>query len=252
MLTSSVTSAAAFDGAKPQGQSCEMHRYVLNVVSAAVVGPNSLLREGLKGLLPSSYQAEIVTETIESVPQTVAPNLILLLADDDPAALPAQVQRAREDHASARIVVIGDSDAPEVVWPLLVAGADGYLLRKITPEALSASLDAVMLGATVVQSRKGAFPLFGADHTGFDKRVVAAEPPKLNAGAAYDKLSNRETEILLCLTRGESNKIIARKCEITEATVKVHLKAILRKIRVCNRTQAAVWAHNNYVVHPAH
>lgn len=252
MLMSSVISPAAFDDAKPRGQSYEMPRCLLNVVSTAVVGPNSLFREGLKGLLPSPYRAEIVAETIESVPRTVELNLILLLADADPAALPAQVRRAREDHANARVVVIGDSDASEVVWPLLVAGADGYLLRKITPEALSASLDTVMLGATVVQSRRNAFPFQGADPAGVDKGVVAAEPPKLNTGAAFDKLSNRETEILLCLTRGESNKLIARKCEITEATVKVHLKAILRKIRVSNRTQAAVWANNNYVVHATH
>ncbi|MDY8108787.1 response regulator transcription factor [Fulvimarina sp. 2208YS6-2-32] len=57
-----------------------------------------------------------------------------------------------------------------------------------------------------------------------------------------DTLSGRETEILLCLVDGLSNKMIARQCGITDATVKVHLKAILRKIKVQNRTQAAVWA----------
>ena len=55
-------------------------------------------------------------------------------------------------------------------------------------------------------------------------------------------LSARETGILRHLARGESNKVIARQLDITEATVKVHIKAILRKIQVRNRTQAAVWA----------
>ena len=59
------------------------------------------------------------------------------------------------------------------------------------------------------------------------------------------KFSNREAEILECLTRGEANKLIARKFDITEATVKVHIKAILRKIQVKNRTQAAIWAQAN-------
>jgi len=59
---------------------------------------------------------------------------------------------------------------------------------------------------------------------------------------AHDpRLSAREHGILHCLIEGDSNKIIARKIDIAEATVKVHIKALLRKIRVNNRTQAAVW-----------
>ncbi|MBR0874900.1 response regulator transcription factor [Bradyrhizobium tropiciagri] len=56
------------------------------------------------------------------------------------------------------------------------------------------------------------------------------------------KLSEREAQILDGLVQGHANKVIARTCEITEATVKVHMKSILRKIQVANRTQAAVWA----------
>jgi two-component system nitrate/nitrite response regulator NarL len=58
-------------------------------------------------------------------------------------------------------------------------------------------------------------------------------------------LSPREKSILRHLINGDSNKCIARKIDITEATVKVHVKAILRKIRVQNRTQAAIWGMNN-------
>jgi two-component system nitrate/nitrite response regulator NarL len=55
-------------------------------------------------------------------------------------------------------------------------------------------------------------------------------------------LSQREEEILKCVVRGHSNKMIARSCGVTDATIKVHMKSILRKIRVANRTQAAIWA----------
>src|SRR5204863_8745959 len=58
------------------------------------------------------------------------------------------------------------------------------------------------------------------------------------------QLSPREKAILRCLIEGDSNKCIARKIDIAEATVKVHVKAILRKIRVHNRTQAAIWGVN--------
>ena len=59
------------------------------------------------------------------------------------------------------------------------------------------------------------------------------------------QLSPREKSILRCLIEGDSNKSIARKIDIAEATVKVHVKAILRKVRVQNRTQAAIWATNH-------
>jgi two-component system nitrate/nitrite response regulator NarL len=58
----------------------------------------------------------------------------------------------------------------------------------------------------------------------------------------HPRLSEREAQILDGLVRGHANKVIARSCDITEATVKVHMKSILRKIQVANRTQAAVWA----------
>jgi len=58
-------------------------------------------------------------------------------------------------------------------------------------------------------------------------------------------LSQREEQVLQGLVKGHSNKIIARTCTITEATVKAHMKSILRKIRVANRTQAAIWAMGN-------
>jgi two-component system, NarL family, nitrate/nitrite response regulator NarL len=58
----------------------------------------------------------------------------------------------------------------------------------------------------------------------------------------HPRLSEREAQILNDLVRGHANKVIARSCNITEATVKVHMKSILRKIQVANRTQAAVWA----------
>jgi DNA-binding CsgD family transcriptional regulator len=58
-------------------------------------------------------------------------------------------------------------------------------------------------------------------------------------------LSPQENSILQCLIKGDSNKVIARKLQITEATVKAHVKAILRKVQVQNRTQAAIWAMSN-------
>jgi two-component system, NarL family, nitrate/nitrite response regulator NarL len=79
-----------------------------------------------------------------------------------------------------------------------------------------------------------------------DDETVAQSAEKAPDGTFQTKgLSVRETVILRCLMEGDSNKLIARKfdiTDITEATVKVHVKAILRKIHAKNRTQAAIWA----------
>ena len=64
------------------------------------------------------------------------------------------------------------------------------------------------------------------------------------------KLSSREAQILTCLRDGAPNKVIARQLNLSEATVKVHVKAILKKIGACNRTQAALWAARHVRTEP--
>jgi two-component system nitrate/nitrite response regulator NarL len=66
--------------------------------------------------------------------------------------------------------------------------------------------------------------------------------PANDPAMLLNKLSDREAQILRCLTQGASNKVIARELGVAEATVKVHIKAILRKVKASNRTQAAMWA----------
>ena len=69
--------------------------------------------------------------------------------------------------------------------------------------------------------------------------------PKLPTADLKADLSRRELQILKCLADGDSNKLIARDLGISDATVKVHVKNILRKISATNRTQAAIWALNS-------
>jgi two-component system nitrate/nitrite response regulator NarL len=88
--------------------------------------------------------------------------------------------------------------------------------------------------------------LISSERMSRPERIVSADTSEnlqaISVGAPVRTLSSREAEILHCLMQGAPNKIIARKLEVAEATVKVHIKAILRKIRVTNRTQAAMWA----------
>jgi two-component system nitrate/nitrite response regulator NarL len=121
------------------------------------------------------------------------------------------------------------------------AGADGYLFEQISSDALIKSLDLVMLGMTVLPA--ALMRVVGEEHEMVDNPAVPGA--QTDVPTFERKLSHQEMGILLCLMQGKPNKIIARQFNITEATVKAHIKAILRKICVRNRTQAAVWAHNH-------
>jgi two-component system nitrate/nitrite response regulator NarL len=122
------------------------------------------------------------------------------------------------------------------------AGVNGFCLAAIDPEVFLKSLELVMLGESVLPCGLLRSIMDWAPEAGRqpvqDTKVAGS---KLSELAAF-KLSARETEILKCLMKGESNKGIARKLDITEATIKAHVKAILRKTGAANRTQAAMWA----------
>lgn len=124
-----------------------------------------------------------------------------------------------------------------------------YLLKRINFVTLVKSLELVMLGESLFPA--DVLMEIGKEH-GVDiqveKEVIAYSPPPSSSGRG---LSAREMQILKCLIQGDSNKVIARRLQIGEATVKVHIKAILRKIRVQNRTQAAIWAVNHLEPVPA-
>ena len=165
----------------------------------------------------------------------------------------------------------------------LASGAFGFLSQNIPSKQLIKSLELVALGQTVIhpQFHQVAFAQMGVEsHStrefeatsaspGSGGYKAIAEPPRhsevlspaalvalpaaetpgtSNGGPAGDvvrDLSRRELVILRTLTEGASNKVIALKLVITESTVKVHMKAILRKLRLQNRTQAAIWARTH-------
>ena len=128
-------------------------------------------------------------------------------------------------------MVLASDLTVEALREAMNAGADGFLMKEVSPEALLQSLELVMLGEKVYPTNLASMLL-----------DLTSAPTPLNS---IRGLSSREREILQLLVTGASNKLIAIRLGIAEATVKVHLKALLRKIDVNNRTQAAIWAMNN-------
>jgi two-component system, NarL family, nitrate/nitrite response regulator NarL len=207
---------------------------------------NSLVTIGLKHLLEGTGFAVTATATDENSlslggPSTVSPLVII-----DGSGLPGQIvetaRTLKSRYPDAKIAVIADSFDLSFVRQARGAGIDGFCLSSSEREVLIKSLELVTLGETVLPTYLMALLL----------EVTSLTPevePHVQAGTELDasdprlrRLSSREAEILHCLTEGAPNKLIARKLDVAEATVKVHIKAILRKIGAANRTQAAMWA----------
>jgi two-component system nitrate/nitrite response regulator NarL len=111
-------------------------------------------------------------------------------------------------------------------------GAKGYLLKDLEPDELIESLGQIMAGEFVITPEMG----------GVLARVVQGEEPLADSNTRFAELTPREMEILHHLAEGQSNKVIARELGISNGTVKLHVRAILRKLQVRSRVEAAVLA----------
>jgi DNA-binding NarL/FixJ family response regulator len=218
-----------------------------------IVGKSVLIREGLARILSA---ANFRTLASVSCADDLSPNklqshpsLVLIVhAGDDFETAVEQIELLRERHPKARIAVVADHYRLEEMFAALQAGASGYFVDVMTCDVFVKSIELVMMGEIIFP------PAFMSSilHPESD-HFAKPEPRNDNARAIAftaersmtQQLSPREKAIMQCLIAGDSNKSIARKIDIAEATVKVHVKAILRKIRVQNRTQAAIWGMNN-------
>jgi two-component system nitrate/nitrite response regulator NarL len=148
------------------------------------------------------------------------------------------VASVREGNRAARVVVLGyDLGAISSDRVLL---ADGVLTFDITADMMVSLLHLIQKGERVVPREL----MQAISERSREERdqPAAMQGPRLGRS---QRPSPREAEILQRLLQGRSNKTIARELGITETTVKVHLKSLLRKINASNRTQAAIWALNN-------
>jgi len=227
-------------------------------IATVLAGPSALLREGLTRILDEVDFRVIASAAcvddgfLLAVPQD-RPILLIIDAGDDLSAVVPQVALFKERRPNGRVVILADHDQPDDLLDVFQAGANACFI-KITPcNALVKYLELVMLGETILPAAMLSLLLDRTDDReenhqhGAPARDVTTSPEEYLEPESRDmpRLSERERCILHYLIEGESNKVIARKIDIAEATVKVHIKAILRKIRVQNRTQAAIWAMSN-------
>jgi two-component system nitrate/nitrite response regulator NarL len=168
--------------------------------------------------------------------------LVLIDASQGISRLLEVVRRVREQSPEARIVALADRFDLDLVRLGHLSGVDAFCSAASTPEVLIKSFELVMLGEPSIPSGVVRSIVDGTyDRPQQPPHEHVPEEPN-SPDLISCKLSVRETQILNCLREGAPNKVIARRLEVAEVTVKVHVKAIMRKIGVANRTQAAMWA----------
>jgi DNA-binding NarL/FixJ family response regulator len=218
-----------------------------------LVGKSILLREGLARILRSGNfrilaSVSCADDLLPSTLQQHEPLFLVVHTGDDFGAAVEQIELFRDQHPGRRIAIVADHYRLEELVSAFRAGANGYFVDVMACDVFIKSIELVIMGETIFPP---AFLSFVLDPE--SDPLGEAAPRDENNQAMLTRtentiarqLSTREKSILGRLIEGDSNKRIARKIDISEATVKVHVKAILRKIRVRNRTQAAVWALNN-------
>jgi two-component system nitrate/nitrite response regulator NarL len=222
-----------------------------------------LFREGLARILSAAdFRIAAATSRVDDLaPGSLQQDQSILLIIDvgtDQVATIKDIRVFKGQYPTARVALVANHDqlSDGNIVAAFRAGADAYFLKP-SCDTFIKSLELVILGETILPLEVLSYILHHYaevqpyPQTTAPMATNGGEPGHAGVASAEadnkyaPRLSAREKCILRCLIEGDSNKAIARKNDIAEATVKVHVKAILRKIRVSNRTQAAIWAMNN-------
>nr|WP_295083696.1 response regulator transcription factor [uncultured Roseateles sp.] len=220
-------------------------------ISVLVVDDHTLFRRGLIALLKQEDAVVVLGEAADasealSAALTLQPDLILL--DNHMPGMRGVdlLPELRRKVPGVRVLMLTVSEDEQDLSEALRNGAQGYLLKTVDGEDLAAALIRTMRGESVV-SPEMSHKLLNAFRSSSSTAVApaaCADPERVEPLP----LSPRELEILRELTRGSSNKEIARQLSIAEPTVKIHVQHILRKLGVSSRVQAAVWGSERGMV----
>jgi DNA-binding NarL/FixJ family response regulator len=203
------------------------------VIRVLLADDHGVIRDGLGGLIEGLDDVELVgtaadgAEAVERA-RELRPDVILMDLDMPKLdGIEATRRIVAEQPKAAVLVLTAFSDRPRILGAL-EAGACGYLLKDVASEEVAEGIRAAARGESPLDPRAA-------------RTVLSArsEPDPLAA------LSQREREVLDALVEGLPNKLIARRLEISEKTVKSHLTRIFRELGVTDRTQAALWAERH-------
>jgi len=202
-----------------------------------LIDDHTLFREGLQELLSRRHIETVGAvgdgETGIRLARELLPDVILLDMRMPNMSGLEVLRRLRQGGLRMPIVMLTTSTEENDLIECLRNGAQGYLLKEMEPGDLVDALEDIIQGKTVVAPHLAQLLV----------RVVQGQPKAIeHTTGPFDALTPREGEILTLLAEGQSNKVIARNLGISDGTVKLHVKAILRKLGVHSRVEAAVLA----------
>lgn len=199
-----------------------------------LIDDHPMLRSGVKQLISLEPQLKVIGEASSGqqgieLAEKLDPDLILLDLNMPGMNGLETLDQLRTRTLSGRVVVFSVSNHEDDVISALKRGADGYLLKDMEPEDLLRSLHQAAAGQVVLSEAL--------------TPVLAASLRESRPSSERDvqQLTPRECDILKLIAQGLPNKMIARKLMITESKVKVHVKHLLKKMKLKSRVEAAVW-----------
>jgi two-component system nitrate/nitrite response regulator NarL len=205
-----------------------------------LIDDHALVRKGLEALLQSRgiEIADAVGSGKEGIEKARAldPDIILLDVNMPEMSGVETLLKLREQGNNTPVLMLTMSREEKDLEGALRAGAQGYLLKDMDPEELVPALTDAIQGKNVVAKE-----LIGSLTRIVQGQSTGAPEPDASNGV-LDELTPREKEILEHIAEGQSNKVIARELDISDGTVKLHVKSILRKLNVHSRVEAAVMA----------
>lgn len=204
----------------------------MDKIGVLIVDDHPVVREGLRSFLQLQEDMEVVGEAAdgvealkkvgELVPDVVLIDLVMPRMDGI-----TTIRQIGAISPSSRILVLTSFSEDEKVFPAIKAGAHGYLMKDIKPTDLAKSIRSVYRGEPSL-------------HPEIARKLM--DQLAKGEGDAEERLTARETEVLLLIARGYSNKEIAAALQVSEKTVKTHVSNILQKLHLSDRTQAALYA----------
>lgn len=201
------------------------------VYQVLIVDDHPLMRRGIRQLLELDNTFSVVGEASGgaeaiSLANRLAPDLILLDLNMKGLSGLDTLNALRRDGINARVVILTVSDARSDIFTLIDAGADGYLLKDSDPDVLLQDIHRCLTGEKAFSEQVREY----LNNRGSERQ--SSDP--------FAILTERELDVLSEVARGLSNKQIASGLHISEETVKVHIRNLLRKLQVRSRVAATV------------
>ena len=218
-------------------------------IRVLVVDDHTLFRRGLIALLAGDARFEVVAEAGDAseahrrAAQT-QPDVILLDNHMPGVKGVAALAGLQEVAPAARLLMLTGSEDAQDLAEALRGGACGYLLKTVDSDMLASAILRAVRGESIVSPEMTSKLVNAFQASRAEALAPVAEPDPI------DSLSQRERQILTKVAQGASNKEVARTLGIAEATVKIHVQHILRKLKLSSRVQAAVYAAGRAGEHP--